>query len=327
MTKFEKIKSWIPLPRLLPLRTFPLRMRLKFVFIYKAMRQIVFLRIGKIGAKNIGTNEIGNTLLRLNRDYPVGKKGFIIELPKDEVIFEKLQFTGAWEREISEFLACGLMKISLDENSKPAMVDIGANCGFISLQTMNLSKTTQDFYLIEPLPRHVHALRNNLQGISKTKSIHIFEFGLSDKSGSSDIYTEMLNQGNSTIFSSVLKSDNNVITRIKLSDTKDFCEKSLFGHTGYVIKSDTQGMDALILSRIPDKIWRKVECAVVEVWALPDIKENDVHNLFAMWGDFDCISWSSNSTEASSYISLEEVGEFWLSKSGKERNLFLSKSV
>jgi len=326
MTNFKKIKSWIPLPRLLPLRTFPSRLPLKLEFVYKAFKQILLLKMGKIGAKNIGTNQLGNALLRLNRDYPVGEKGFVIELPKDEVIFEQLQFTGSWEREISEFLATGLKKISLNKNSKPGMVDIGANCGFISLQTMNLLETTQDFYLIEPLPRHVHALRNNLEVMREKKNIHIFEFGLSDISGSSDIYTEVLNQGNSTIFSNVVKSDSSRVTKIQLSDTKDFCEEYLIGHTGYVIKSDTQGMDALILSRIPDRIWRTVESAVVEIWALPEIKDSDVDKLLSMWSGFKYIGWSSDSTDLAARVSLSEVREFWLSKSRLEQNLYLSKS-
>lgn len=84
-------------------------------------------------------------------------------------------------------------------------------------------------------------------------------------------------------------------------------------------------MDALILSRIPMKIWQTVESAVIEVWALPEVEEIDVHNLLAMWKDFNFISWSSNLTEGGD-ITLSDVEKFWLSKSRLERNLFLSKS-
>jgi FkbM family methyltransferase len=327
MAKFKKIKSWIPLPSLLPLRTFPSRVPLKWKYIFTTLQKLVFLKLGRIGARVIGTNQVGNTLLRLNRDYPVGKKGFVIELPRDEVIFNQLKYTGSWEREISEFLASGLKKISLRNDPKAAMIDIGANCGFISLQTMNISQTPDDYFLIEPLPRHVHALRNNLEKMSKSKKINIFEFALSDKNGCSEIYTERLNQGNSTILPNVVQSYDNSVTNIRLLDTKSFCDDYLSEFSDYVIKSDTQGMDALILSRIPIKIWKNVESAVIEVWALPEVLESDVHNLLAMWKEFDCISWSSNSTETGGgLLHLEDVRKFWLSKSRVERNLFLSKS-
>jgi hypothetical protein len=83
-------------------------------------------------------------------------------------------------------------------------------------------------------------------------------------------------------------------------------------------------MDALILSRIPHRIWENVERAVIEVWAIPEVNEVDVEKLLSMWEGFKYVSWAPNSH---ANISFTEVSEFWLKKSGKEsRNLFLSRT-
>ena len=96
------------------------------------------------------------------------------------------------------------------------------------------------------------------------------------------------------------------------------------GFDEYVIKCDTQGLDALILSRIPNRIWQSTEAAIIEVWALPEILEQDVTDLLAMCQDFKFASWHPKSQER---LSLKEISEFWLGKSGTHRNLFLSKSL
>jgi hypothetical protein len=81
-------------------------------------------------------------------------------------------------------------------------------------------------------------------------------------------------------------------------------------------------MDALILSRIPKRVWQNTECAVIEVAALPDINKIDVDDLLLMFNCFEIISWSPNLKQK---ISLKEISEFWLSRSGSQRNLFLSR--
>ena len=119
-------------------------------------------------------------------------------------------------------------------------------------------------------------------------------------------------------------SKGKIVNEIELRDTAEYCADFLSGFDSYVIKCDTQGMDALILSRIPQRIWENVECAVIEVWALPEINELDVEKLLSMWEGFKYVSWEPNSKKT---ITLDEINQFWLKKSGKELgNLFLSKS-
>ena len=273
-----------------------------------------------VGARVVGETPSGSTLLRLNKDYALGRKGTDLEIPQDQVIFESVKRWGAWELEESEFLASGLRKIGKLPNVKRALLDIGANTGLVTLQVMNLSKTDIEVFLFEPIPRHVSAIKHNLKDFS---NIHINEFALSDENGTSEIFTQATNHGNTSLLKSVVPHDERISTPIQLVDTGEYCANYFKGFDKYAIKCDTQGMDALILSRIPDVMWKNTEVAVVEVWALPEIYERDVTHLLTMFQYFKYFSWSPKSQNIKN---ISEIGDYWLSKSGDSRNLFLSKT-
>jgi FkbM family methyltransferase len=281
---------------------------------------IIAIKLRFRGARIVGVTQKGNTILRLNKDYALGLKGTDLELPRDLTIFQYVKSFGNWELQESEFLAMGLREVAKLPNSKAALLDIGANTGLVTLQAMNLSKTTVEVFLFEPIPRHVSAIKNNLRNVP---DIHINEFALSDANGESEIFTQTTNHGNTSLIKSVVPSDELISTKIQLVSTSEYCDTSLTNFDSYVIKCDTQGMDALILSRIPNRIWQSTEFAIVEVWALPEIREQDVTHLLAMWQNFQYAKWDLTSQES---IGLSEIGEYWLSKSGTQRNLFLSKT-
>ena len=307
--------------RLFPIKSFPKRLSVKWIFIFD---NIFWFAQGKIGfspTQIIGVTPTGNTQLRLNRKFPIGEPGFVVELPRDDVIFRSVSRSGSWEIEESEFLARGLKSACQKSDSKTALLDIGANTGMVTLQAMNISKTNNEVFLFEPIPRHASAIRNNLRNLP---NVHLNEFALSNKNGFAEIFTEKWNQGNTYLINSVVASKGKIVNEIELRDTAVYCADFLSGFDSYVIKSDTQGMDALILSRIPQRIWENVECAVIEVWALPEINELDVEKLLSMWEKFEYMSWTPNSKKT---ITLDEINQSWLKKSGKELgNLFLSRT-
>ncbi len=51
-----------------------------------------------------------NARLKLNKNYALGNKGFVVELPRDKMIYTYIKNRGSWELEESEFLASGLKK-------------------------------------------------------------------------------------------------------------------------------------------------------------------------------------------------------------------------
>jgi FkbM family methyltransferase len=311
-------RSWIPAVKPFPIKTFPQRLIKKWLYIAKNIVFNIGARVGFSGARIVRVTQNGNTLLQLNKDYALGHKGIILELPRDLIIFESVRKRGSWELEESEFLARGIRKVG--GGKKAALLDVGANTGLVTLQAMNLSKTSIEVFLFEPIPRHVSAIKHNFGNLP---NIHINEFALSNENGNSEIFTQATNHGNSSLLASVVPSDGLIRTRIKIIDTAEYCDSFLEGFDNYVIKCDTQGMDALILSRIPNRIWQNTEVAIIEVWALPEIREQDVTSLLAMFQNFNYASWNLNSRKR---IDLDEISEYWLSKSGTFRNLFLSKT-
>jgi FkbM family methyltransferase len=307
---------------LLPIKIFSQRLFTRWRDVAKKIVTLVGVRLGLLGSRIVGVTDSGNILLQLNRSYALGHKGKILELPRDQSIYECVKNYGSWEKDVSKFLALGLKKANMEPNTKIALIDIGANTGLVTLQAINLAKTEQEIFLFEPVPRHASALATNL---SNLKNIHINNFALSDRNGIAEIFTEATNHGNTSLLKSAVPEIDMISTNIKLVETNTYCHQFLCNFEKYIIKSDTQGMDALILSRFPELIWKNCESAVIEVWALSEVSERDVDRLLSMLLDFEYISWQSK-VEKNSRIELNEVSDFWLSKSGSIRNLFLIKN-
>jgi FkbM family methyltransferase len=316
----SKLSSWIPVTKLTPVRTFPQRIYRKWTFIARNLLLYFGPKYGFIGAKLAGKGAMDNCLLRLNQNYALGSKGFLVQLPRDQVIFESVRKYGSWELDESEFLSFNLQSACQIENSKVALIDIGANTGLVSLQAMNLSKTDNAVFLYEPIPRHIAALKHNLKYLPK---IQINEFALSDKNGRSVFFTQASNHGNTSIFDSIVKPDGKIETEISLVETTEHFNSAFKEFNKFIIKCDTQGMDPLILSRIPNDVWKNTECAIVEVWALPEIQKEDVTKFLSMCKDFSFAGWDPH---FNFQVELTDVSEFWLSKSKMTRNLFLSKN-
>ena len=301
------------------LKALPKKLITKTFVIFKILIHSILSRYGFSGAKLVGKTDYGNSFLKLNKNCALGYKGSTIELPRDQTIYKYIKLYGYWEIEEANFLAKFLKKLCENKDFKVAFLDIGANTGLVTLQTMNIANTDNSVFLFEPIPRHVSAIKHNLKGFS---NISINNFALSNKNGRSKIYTQINNHGNTSLIQSLVPSNRCITTSIKLVDTKHYFHKNLKEFDKYVVKSDTQGTDALILSRIPKRVWQNTECAVIEVAALPEIDKIDVDNLLLMFNSFEIISWHPNLKQK---ISLKEIREFWLSKSGSQRNLFLSR--
>ena len=324
------LKKWIPIPRLSPINTFHTRLVKKWTNILNVITtitlgKILFLTsfLGFNGARRVKFLENGNAVVRLNRDCALGKKGSTLQLPKDDVIYKSVQLDGSWELKECIFLANGITLSAEDKNSSLALIDIGANTGLVTLQVMNMLDVECDFVLFKPIPRHFHAIEYNLKHNSR---VRIFNAGLASKNSVAEIYTQSNNHGNSSLLKSAMpmsRTSESISTFIDLLDTHEVCSDLISRYDSIVIKCDTQGMDALILSEFSSEFWTKVQYALIEVWALPEVDENHVSSLLLNIGKTHKAKWDSDFEE----VDLLLVSEFWLSKSGESRNLFLEKRL
>jgi len=110
-------------PTFRPIKTFPKRLIRKLIYIAKNIVFLVRTRLGFSGARIVGITPCGNTLLQLNKNYALGCKGTVLELPRDRVIYEYVKNRGSWELEESEFLARGL-KMACRQPTSTALLDI-----------------------------------------------------------------------------------------------------------------------------------------------------------------------------------------------------------
>jgi FkbM family methyltransferase len=280
-------------------------------------------KLGLVGARIAGTSPNGNGLLRLNRKYVLGNRGSVIELPVDKVIFRSVRFEGQYSPEISQFLSEGLDNSAV-AGRKSALLDIGAQAGLITRQAMSLAKSPHEYFLFEPIPAHLEAISRNFADSPANTPVHIEPFGFGKKNGKALFYTEAVNFGNSSLFQgAMLLPEHGIETEVELVEPKVYFDNFGSEFASFAIKSDTQGMDAFILSRIPRRIWERVERAAIEVWAFPEVAREDVERLISLWGAFEYISWEPT---LKARIDLTEIADFWTSKSGSERNLFLSRT-
>ena len=320
----DSIRFWLPIVQPSPLATFPKRYLGKLAFLSKRTSLVLLRKLRVSGTRVIGQTTNGNVILANNRTNALGIKGAKIHVPKDKVIFEHLRLFGEWELAESIFLAEGLRSLKKRTILNGVFLDIGANTGLITLQTMNLAKTSQDAVLVEPIPRHVDAIGNNVENILQKGKVRILQFGLSDEDKFEDIFSEGDNFGNSSILESVIPPGTKIRTQIELRKTSSFVAQELESYDGFVVKCDTQGFDAKILSQLTERIWHSTEAAVVEVWALREIDPADVTKCIELWKYFTNVSWSSERREN---IGFEEVYNFWTAGNRDSRNLFLSKTL
>ena len=284
--------------------------------------RVLLAEWGLVGAQIVGTSPSGNSLLKLSRSSALGQRGAIIHVPRDRVIFESVRQEGAYSTDISAFLAKGLDS-NLDLRKKSALIDIGANSGLITLQTARIARGLHHYFLFEPLPAHAEAIRHNVEHLPETVPVEVHQIALSDQNGQATIFTEMLNHGNSSFLQqAIAHPDEQIRTTVDTVNTRHFFTDFGANFDRFVLKCDTQGMDAVILSRIPERIWGRVERAAVEIWALPTIGEADVERTLSLWAGFSRIAWDPKFRNTTT---LAEVARFWTSKLKAERNLFLER--
>lgn len=288
------------------------------------MRGLLVL-CGLYGAQRVPSRKPEVDLLKLNRTTSLGVRGELFELPSDGTISNFVRQRGTWELDECQFLASEIdvLERQMEVSGKILFLDIGANAGLISRQVRTLLDRDIEMIMIEPIPLHVEVIRFNLSKFFPNSGIQIFQGALSDADGTTKINIQTENRGNTSLFKDAMLGHPSEEVQIDLIDTSKFSQKYLSHYSLIVLKSDTQGFDARILSLIPFSIWENIRAAVVEVWALPDIGEEEISKLMSIWEKLPHLKFSS-SLSPLHFLTLPEIRQFWSSKSGKSLNLRLT---
>jgi FkbM family methyltransferase len=161
-----------------------------------------------------------------------------------------------------------------------------------------------------------------LKEFSQKNNLRIVEAALAGSTGELEIRIENSNRGNSSFLASAIPASEFLRLNVRTISVQDFVKNHIPNADYFVLKSDVQGYDSKILGLLPSELWEKCVAAVVEVWALREIEPLEVENLLILWRNFSSVSWTADRDRLAT---LEEVHDFWLGKSGKSRNLYLSQ--
>jgi FkbM family methyltransferase len=298
-------------------------------FILKALVQLrnILVLSGQYGGKFVVGDDSELKVLRLNRKSSLGQKGDLVYLPSDETICNFVRLRGSWELDDCQFLVSEITRHTNrgTQSQDTLFLDIGANSGLISRQVRNLLGKEISMILVEPIPMHVEAIRLNLEEFHLEQNVSIIQGALGDIDGVAEIYIQESNRGNTSLLHEAIMKHQSKAMGINLIDTEKFSNEKLDKFKNIVLKSDTQGFDAKILSRIPPKAWSSINSAVIEVWALPEVELSDIVRLIGIWRDLGKFKFYSSSN-TSIELTLEEIELLWSSKSGKSMNLRLVSS-
>lgn len=214
-----------------------------------------------------------------------------------------------------------MRRIGKNSNFAPKIIDIGANSGLISIQAINYSDFDCELYAIEPLLINYVCLTSNLRAIQTKTSIYKYQKALSDQDAIAKIYVNRLNLGDSSlILQNSLEMDYFEST-IESISTLAFFQNEISKSGRFVLKCDIQGYESLVLSQIPIHFWDSVECALIEIGAHSYVTDDQLSEIELVLKKFSKLQWSSGNSRL---VKTNEVLDFWRSKSGHERNLFLS---
>lgn len=310
---FKELKNtifrFLPIANPRPIKTFLPRSKRKFL-----------LTIGGVfnqdRAQLIDCDEKNIASLKLLKNTLLGKKGKIIVIPKDNVIYKHVKKIGEWESEESYFL---IDILNTCEN--PTLIDIGANVGLISLQVLNNCKKNIKVELFEPIVEHYNCILKNLSDYNL--AVRANNYALGTFSGQLKFYREQNNSGNTSYDKNSIFAGNFSEEICEVRDANEALkEKFRDNNDKIVIKSDTQGMDIEILASLELSWFNKIEGGVIELWSRENVKIIELEVLLEKFKDQFIFGYKPDELGS---ISKEEIKNFMMSKSLQSKNLYFKK--
>ena len=311
---FNKIISNIPIAYPFPITTFITRTIDKMLNI-----QWRYPKLKVFPAATIISMKSNLTYLEFNRETILAEKNGIIVVPTDNYMPKRIAHFGYWSKELSIFLSSGI-------NKNTALLDLGAHCGLVSLQTYNVSFIPK-IYAVEPKVNNFTALSENLKKIAGTCEVLIINAAVTDQQTDvGTLYTEPGATMNASINPELPgirpETIKNIETEIvNTVNSKKLCQNFLEWSNNFFIalKSDMQGMDVRILSQFSNDFWSRVKIGSIEVCSLSYGTDEEIVLFIQQLKRFKNIYLNPELTLT---ISFSEIRIFYNSKTNKTINLF-----
>ena len=204
--------------------------------------------------------------LVIKKDCCLGVKNTKIQTRIDQIITPNILKKGKWDYFIIKFI-CKYIK---NKTNQFSFIDLGSNIGLITRQLYLKKPDIKNFHCIEPEKENYNILLNNLDSV---KNVYTYNCALTNQeSGIKKMY---LNKNNFGDFS-LLKNSNKTTTYINTLNASSFFNKIISKHkiNKIIYKSDTQGLDEMIVLSLSKKILDKIDMMILEISNFNYLKKN-----------------------------------------------------
>jgi FkbM family methyltransferase len=209
-------------------------------------------------ALNSNPHRIKRVEIELASNSPLGCAGDIIAMPMDNTISRVVMRTGAWEPEV-----VGQILRYADRTKTYDLIDVGANCGLFSRQLLLSDVQIGQVLAVEIDPDISICLAKNL---ARFPRVIIETVGLGERDGNVDLFKDALNHGNNSLLRSAMEDYAHSSRSATVVETGKFFADRMECFTNPLIwKSDTQGYDEVIVSRVPMGLWSRVDIGLMEL--------------------------------------------------------------
>ena len=203
------------------------------------------------------------------------------------------------------------------------LVDIGANVGLITRQVMHRLPGVVAAVCFEPHPGNFTYLKRNLAHLPQC---HPVQAALGRQDGELLFYEEKNNAGNYSLNIDAMRGKEYRTSAVKCmaaSEQAIFATLSEAQRALPVIwKSDTQGYDELIMTALPDSLWSRVQCGVMEISRI-ERPPFDRDRLGSILRGYEIRRFGD---EVGRNVAVDEVLEFTGGSDYRHRDLFFARS-
>jgi FkbM family methyltransferase len=208
------------------------------------LKQIIPASVGRLAIKSLLRLQPHHErrLLQVGRHFvpsmPIIARtaaGFQMELDLEDKIERRIYYTGMYEHVLDTILRHALPQCR-------AFVDIGANCGYVSLLAAAMLAERGAVYAFEPFPATFRRLKRNLELNPGLRNVTPYQVALGNTSGTCTLHARPGNLG-STSMAALSESADGVDVRC---DRLDDLARNLDLQTAFV-KIDVEGAELMVL--------------------------------------------------------------------------------
>ena len=217
-----------------------------------------FLFLASKGIKTIEYGPIDNSIL-----FSGESKQSSLFLNCDGSICPTTIRDTCWGKRSFDFFNHALGKSNFE---KIILIDIGANIGLFTRQIIGTTCKIENAFCYEPSIDNYKLLVKNTKFSEKIITINAALGGLS---GKEKLYLDKTNCGNHSLFDDVILDQNKITPEtVYILSTKSESHKWIKSSLPIFWKSDTQGMDEIIATKVPLEVWKEfIFAGTIELFA------------------------------------------------------------